>query len=365
MTELNSKVEVEKSKLTVLNEAKEAAEKPEKEAKDKYDEMVKELKAKRENERMLDKSAEAFKEIDADGNNMICLEELVACTSIDGPNQCGVTEAEIKEWFPVDQELLSLESFRELIWVGKLDKLFKTAAEKTQETLDSQKIEEERPQDEFEEGEDSDYESGEENPYSDDDDDDEDDEKEVAVDLTRKDSEDFDVPSMDDEGLKLIDLANAARDKFREQEKVVKEAEREKEELEKDVNLDLGVDKEFYHLVGQCFEYQQNEYTYKFCPFDKGSQKAKQGSEITLGRWGEWSGPGDNKYSQMKLTKGQRCWNGPDRSLTINFECGQQNAVLSTSEPSMCEYVMHFTTPALCNKFYSFEDDPERIHAEL
>ena len=45
-------------------------------------------------------------------------------------------------------------------------------------------------------------------------------------------------------------------------------------------------------LQGTCFEYTDNEYTYKMCPFDMCSQRGKSGgAETRLGGWGEWTGP--------------------------------------------------------------------------
>ena len=50
------------------------------------------------------------------------------------------------------------------------------------------------------------------------------------------------------------------------------------------MELDLGLEEEFAPLKGQCFEYQEREYVYKFCPFEKTSQKpAKGGIETSLG----------------------------------------------------------------------------------
>ena len=47
---------------------------------------------------------------------------------------------------------------------------------------------------------------------------------------------------------------------------------------------------------GTCFEYTDNEYVYKMCPFDMCSQRGKHGgSETRLGSWGEWTGPETNR----------------------------------------------------------------------
>jgi protein kinase C substrate 80K-H len=51
----------------------------------------------------------------------------------------------------------------------------------------------------------------------------------------------------------------------------------------------------------------------------------------------------------MQFSGGQTCWNGPARSLKLNFECGDVNAILSMDEPEKCTYAGRFSTPAVCD----------------
>ena len=61
-----------------------------------------------------------------------------------------------------------------------------------------------------------------------------------------------------------------------------------------------GYENEFVVLSGQCFEYTDNEYVYKMCPFDSASQRSKNGGgETRLGSWGEWLGSQENRYTQV------------------------------------------------------------------
>lgn len=50
----------------------------------------------------------------------------------------------------------------------------------------------------------------------------------------------------------------------------------------------------------------------------------------------------------LLVAGGQRCWNGPDRSITVTFECGSADAMLSVDEPEKCAYAARFSTPAAC-----------------
>uniref|UniRef100_A0A673GY02 Glucosidase 2 subunit beta n=1 Tax=Sinocyclocheilus rhinocerous TaxID=307959 RepID=A0A673GY02_9TELE len=123
------------------------------------------------------------------------------------------------------------------------------------------------------------------------------------------------------------------------------------ENIEKELSFDFGPDAEFTYLYSQCYELTTSEYIYRLCPFNRVSQKPKYGgSETNLGTWGSWSGPENNKYLVMKYEHGTGCWQGPNRSTTVKLTCGKETVVTSTSEPSRCEYLMEFTTPAVCQE---------------
>lgn len=55
--------------------------------------------------------------------------------------------------------------------------------------------------------------------------------------------------------------------------------------LEDSLKKDFGLEEEFASLEGQCFDYQDHEYIYKLCPFEKTVQIPKSNSmETNLGR---------------------------------------------------------------------------------
>ncbi|XP_057757444.1 glucosidase 2 subunit beta isoform X1 [Arachis stenosperma] len=108
---------------------------------------------------------------------------------------------------------------------------------------------------------------------------------------------------------------------------------------------DFGPESEFYSFYDRCFESKQNKYTYKVCPYDQASQEEGY-STTRLGRWDKF----EDSYKVMAFSNGDRCWNGPDRSMKVRMRCGLKNEITDVDEPSRCEYVALLSTPALCKE---------------
>ncbi|KAJ8611170.1 hypothetical protein CTAYLR_003548 [Chrysophaeum taylorii] len=88
-----------------------------------------------------------------------------------------------------------------------------------------------------------------------------------------------------------------------------------------------------------CLEYDSSGYEYDICFFDK----AKQG-RTRLGNFRRMEG------SAMIFDGGDRCYNGPSRSLKVNFVCGAEDSVVAFTEPETCVYVATVATPCVCEQ---------------
>lgn len=89
-------------------------------------------------------------------------------------------------------------------------------------------------------------------------------------------------PEYDEETKRLIEVATNARNEFEAAQRELSNLESEKRTIEEVLNKDYGLNEEFAVLNGECFEYEDREYIYKLCPFDRAVQKPKDGSET---RW--------------------------------------------------------------------------------
>eukprot|EP00050_Salpingoeca_kvevrii_P018788 m.78432 g.78432 ORF g.78432 m.78432 type:complete len:114 (+) comp8160_c0_seq5:1259-1600(+) len=100
----------------------------------------------------------------------------------------------------------------------------------------------------------------------------------------------------------------------------------------------------------QCFSIEDREYTYELCMFGQVTQKPKNGGRNTnLGKWAGWEAVDGHPHGLMKYENGEKCWNGPQRSMRVTLECGASDIITSVAEPNRCEYAMTFRTPAACH----------------
>ncbi|CAL4106403.1 unnamed protein product [Meganyctiphanes norvegica] len=359
ITELKKEKELADAVLSEKEEMKKVAEEPEKEALEKYRVVEEEKRVRDEAEKKERESVEAreaFAHLDNNGDGVITIAEIQSRQTFDTNRDGEVSEEEAKFYFR-QEEQMDLDTFITSGWAMMrptymMDKgMFTpptTFAPPTPEDLTAPppledpevsryvnsranwELLSEEPED-LEEDYDFPDDSNEEDPAK---------EEEPAEEEVK----------YDEETQRLVDAANVAREAFNEADRHVRDLVRELKNLEEKQEKDLGPEEEFRVMEGECYEFTDREYTYKLCPFDKTVQKPKNGAgETRLGQWGEWTGSED-KYSSMKYSNGQACWNGPSRSTDVNLVCGIENQLLSVTEPNRCEYLMVLQTPAVCAK---------------
>ena len=162
----------------------------------------------------------------------------------------------------------------------------------------------------------------------------------------------------------LLDQAEAARQSFQTAQKDFNQVKTDIDNIKKKLELDIGSNGEFASLIDDCFEYDDREYTYKLCPYDRTIQKSKSGhGETSIGVWKSWDVENPNaKYKIMRFADGLSCWNGPARSTKVRLYCGVENKIISVTEPNRCEYEMKFETPTACDDQF---EKASHEHSEL
>lgn len=355
-------------RVEALRTLKETAEQPEKEAKERHLKAWEDQKAIIQKEKDTARMAEVFLELDDDADGSVSVAELLTHSELDPDSDGSFTETEAQGLLGgVDK--VDHVAF-EAVWKDIKDKYIseskppapaETTQEETREPMsdtDSEPYpEDDLPEDEEDEEEDED------------DDDPEDADYKIPPATQTQDKKDDDdegtMPPYDQDTQNLIDAAQKARDEFDEAERALREVDDQIRNLEKEISFDFGPNAEFGYLYSQCYDLTTSEYIYRLCPFNRVSQKPKfGGSETNLGTWGKWAGPEDDIYSVMKYEHGTGCWQGPNRSTRVKLTCGKETVVTSTSEPSRCEYLMEFITPAVCQEPGSI-DSLMHSHTEL
>lgn len=147
-----------------------------------------------------------------------------------------------------------------------------------------------------------------------------------------------------DEQATILSEAEQVKKNHREVASQLRSLQNKLSDLEKKLKNDYGSNSEFISLVDQCFKLTINQYEYQVCPFKDAIQL--EGHINT--RLGTWEGFLDN-YTKMAFRNGDKCWNGPERSMTVTLQCGLKTEIFSVDEPSRCEYAALMSTPAVCS----------------
>lgn len=298
------------------------------------DEQERQKKAAQEREDVLKESSEHFDRFDSNGDGILSIDEISVVNVFDKNKDGQVDEEELKYFFG-DAENVDKDFFVTTTWP-----LLKPLLMMEQGM--------------FKPAQDDETEADAEDPSDLDGEDLGGDDENLDADLPTDDAQEQELDqehtrTYDDETQKLVDEATEARRQFTDAERAVREIEANIKNIVENLEKDYGLHQEFATLDGQCLEYEDKEYIYKLCVFQKVTQKSKNGGgEVGLGNWGEWAGV-DDKYSIMKYTNGVGCWNGPNRMTTVHIQCGLETKLLSVTEPYRCEYKIELSTPAACD----------------
>ncbi|XP_063175011.1 glucosidase 2 subunit beta, partial [Chroicocephalus ridibundus] len=301
------------------------------------------------------RAAEAFAELDTDGDGRVTVTELRARPELDTDGDGAVSEDEAQALLG-DSAPVDAAAFRDRLWATIKQRYRPQGQAEPSAPPPEPPLEETPPEEEEEEEEEAEEEEEEEGEGPD---------EELKVPPPQHPEEKGPEeappePPFDDATQALIDAAQRAREELEEAERALKEAEESIRALEQELAFDFGPQGEFSYLYNQCYELGTSEYIYRLCPFKRVSQKPKHGgAETNLGTWGAWAGPEADRFSAMKYEHGTGCWQGPNRATTVKLSCGTETAVTATTEPSRCEYLMELVTPAACHAPPSHEDHDE------
>lgn len=248
------------------------------------EEAQKRIKEEEQAENDENEAKQTFYRFDSNQDGYIEVIELQTRMQFDRNHDGVITTGEAK-FFLDDHDRVDMETFLTLAYPKMkpflmLDAgLFKppATAEEIEEGIDEEDVGEEEEQHVEEQ-----LDEPEVNPFEDEDEGTEgEDEQEVgegdveAVDSARPHIE------YDPETQKLIEEATEARNQFNTADRELRDIEKEIKDLEDKLDKDFGPEEEFAPLHGECFNYEDREYVYKLCPFDRAVQQPKSGGAET------------------------------------------------------------------------------------
>ncbi|KAJ8917126.1 hypothetical protein NQ315_012616 [Exocentrus adspersus] len=262
----------------------------------KLEEEQKQKQAEEEAAKNRAEATEVFNTFDSNRDGLVEVAELQTRQNLDKDMNGEVSEEEAK-YFLNNQDSVDLETFIESCW-SNVKSYHVLDGRKFEPSGENEESQAEGEADDMLEGDDNDDEGLEE----------EDEDEEAPEEKPASRAQPRDAPATityDDDTQKIVDRAKAARDEFFEADRQVRDIQSEISNIQSYLEKDFGPEEEFATLQGQCFDYEDHEYIYKLCPFDKASQHPKSSStETRLGTWGQWTGPEGNVYESMMYDRG-------------------------------------------------------------
>ncbi|GAV03967.1 hypothetical protein RvY_14320 [Ramazzottius varieornatus] len=105
----------------------------------------------------------------------------------------------------------------------------------------------------------------------------------------------------------------------------------------------------FRSLDGQCFQFDDEKFEYKLCPFQNATQKENNGRRRTtsIGVWHDWIVKNES-FAGWRFLNGKPCDAETVRQTIVDFECGSVPLIWEVAEPARCHYHLTFKLPQAC-----------------
>jgi hypothetical protein len=154
---------------------------------------------------------------------------------------------------------------------------------------------------------------------------------------------------------------DAARDELQDAKSELRSLRKKRTELEDKVEgRRYGSDGMLSAFEDWCGLVDISKYSYEVCGFGKATQRdiGAKGGGTSLGTW-KGGGFDDAGRRYVEFDGGQRCHNGPARSLKMYMECGYydsaggkqaEHKIVSVEEPRTCQYEAVLKSPVGCDE---------------
>lgn len=241
-------------------------------------EAEKRERTEREAQSSRHEAEETFRKFDSNADGRVDIPELQTRISFDR-NRDGEVSLDEARYFLDDQDEANLDAFVNVCWPRikpflMLDSgLFKPPAT-VEEVAEERGEEDEHHLDDAQEHLPEEGEEGgdEEEEYE---------EETGEGEVEAIEPEDTAPIEYDDDTKLLIEQANGARNLYMESDRELREIKTEIANIEQLLEKDYGLEEEFASLHGECFNFEDREYVYKVCPFDRAVQQPRSGGAET------------------------------------------------------------------------------------